>query len=225
MMLAGGLAACALPGATLAPAHDPLTPEEHNDLGVAYHARGEYALAAREFARALEARPGWTRGLVNLGDSRLAMGDVEGAIASYQRARVGHPTDPAILNNLAWALLHDPERWPEAGPLIEAALGQAPEPRGYYLDTLGMLRLRQGAATAALEAFRAALGDSGLVPAARALVRRHAGEALLRLGDPVGAERCFRAGGLGGLAGGPADAPGAGPDGANPDVGRGHTVC
>lgn len=217
VLLAGAVGGCAVPRP---PAQDPLTAEERNDLGVAYHARGDYAAAAREFTRALASRPEWTRALVNLADAQLALGDLARAIATYQRARAMRPRDPAILNNLAWALLHHPERWPEAGPLIEDALEQAPERPGYYLDTLGVLRLRQGAAADALAAFRAALSDPQLPAATRGLVRGHAGEALLHLGDLAGAERCFRAAGLGG-----------GPDGRAPagegsgEVGRRDPVC
>lgn len=174
-------------------AADGLSAEEHNDLGVAYHARGRYDLAAQAFQRALERRPGWTRALANLGDARLAAGDRDAAIAAYAAARASSPDDPAIANNLAWALLQHPERWREAEPLIREALRAAPEPRAYYLDTLGVLLLRQQRAGDALAAFRTALADPGLRdPATRALVLRHAGDALERLGDAAGAERCYR---------------------------------
>ena len=72
------------------------------------------------------------------------------------------PDDPGAANNLAWALLQDPVRWPEAEPIIEGALARRPEPRGYYLDTLGALLLRKGDGQGALDAFRAALADPAL---------------------------------------------------------------
>jgi len=101
------------------------------------------------------------------------------------------PDEPAAANNLAWALLQDPVRWPEAEPIIERALARRPEPRGYYLDTLGALRMRKGDTQEALDAFRAALADSALPGGpARALVLEHAAEALTRLGDTGGAARC-----------------------------------
>jgi tetratricopeptide (TPR) repeat protein len=172
---------------------EPLSAEEHHQLGLAYYTRGDAALAAREFGRALELRPGFTRALVNLGDARLALGDAPGAVQAYEAARRQRPDDPAIANNLAWALLQDERRWPEAEPLIRGALSQAPEPRGYYLDTLGALLLRQGAPGEALAVFRAALEDTALRdPHARALVLRHAAQALTRLGDSAGAARCDR---------------------------------
>jgi tetratricopeptide (TPR) repeat protein len=128
---------------------------------------------------------------VNLGDARLALGEVPGAIDAYQRATVVAPDDPAVANNLAWALLQDPTRWPEAEAIIERALARNPEPRGYYLDTLGALRLRQGDSQAALDAFHAALADQALEPGpTRALVLDHAAEAQARLGNEAAAARC-----------------------------------
>jgi tetratricopeptide (TPR) repeat protein len=175
------------------PVPDPLSADEHNDLGVAYYAQGEAARAAREFERALALRPGLVRARVNLGDARLALGDVDGAIAAYEQARAAAADDPAIANNLAWALLQHPRRWPEAEPLIRGALATAPEPRGYYLDTLGVFLLRRGDPQEALAAFQAALADPGLRDAGvRSLVLRHAAEALERMGETGAAERCAR---------------------------------
>jgi tetratricopeptide (TPR) repeat protein len=185
---------------------DPLGAAEHNDLGVAYHAAGQHALAAQEFERALAQRPGWGRAAANLGDARLALGDQRGAIASYEAALAAMPDDPAIANNLAWALLGDGDRWREAEPLVRRALARDPEPRGYYLDTLGVALLRRGAAPDAVAAFRAALGDPGLADrTTRAEVLRHAGAALRQAGQPRGATHCeaqaalVEAGRLGGL--------------------------
>jgi len=177
--------------ATAGPPRDSLTADEHNDLGVAYFERNEPRRALGEFERAVGLRPGWARALVNLGDARLAVGDVGGAIEAYGRAVAIAPDEPGAANNLAWALLQDPVRWPEAEPIIEGALARRPEPRGYYLDTLGALRLRKGDNQAALDAFRAALADGALPGGpARALVLEHAAEALARLGDPAGAAHC-----------------------------------
>jgi len=173
------------------PPRDPMTAEQRNDLGVAYFQRGEPRRALAEFERAAALRPGWARALVNVGDARLAVGDLPGAIDAYQRAVTAAPDDPGAANNLAWALLQDPARWPEAEPIIDGALAKRAEPRGYYLDTLGALRLRQGDNQAALDAFRAALADAALRDRrSRALVLEHAAEALARLGDPSGAAHC-----------------------------------
>jgi Flp pilus assembly protein TadD len=181
-----GMAACAL-----SPAPDPRSAEQHNDLGVAYFARGQYELAAREFGRAAARAPTWTRPLINLGDAELGRGETARAITAYEAARRLAPDDPAIANNLAWALLSDPSRHAEAESMMRAVLLTQPEPRGYYLDTLGAVLLRRGRPRDALEAFRAALQDQALRdPPTRALVLRHAGQALAALGDAGAASRC-----------------------------------
>jgi tetratricopeptide (TPR) repeat protein len=218
LLLAGCAAAPPRPMAVL-------SAEEHNDLGVAYYRQGEYAAAAQAFRRALDRRPGFTRALVNLGDAERARGAIDAAIVAYEAARVQRPDDPAIANNLAWALLQHPERWPEAEPLVRAALARDPEPRGYYLDTLGFALLRKGQPGEALDAFRAALADPGLHDAAtRALVVTHAGDALVQLGQGAAAQRCYRlAERLAEAphpAGGPADPP---PDFAK--VGGSDPLC
>jgi Tfp pilus assembly protein PilF len=181
----------ALAGCVAAAPSSPLTADEHNDLGVAYFERGDAHRAVSEFERAVVMRPDWARALVNLGDARLALGEREGAIEAYQRAVRIDPGDTAAANNLAWALLQDPARWPEAEAIIDEALAHHPEPRGYYLDTLGTLRLKKGDSQGALEAFRAALTDRALSRGAtRALVLEHLAEAHARLGDPQAAARC-----------------------------------
>jgi protein O-GlcNAc transferase len=211
------LGAC---GRLAAPARTPLTAEELHDLGLAHYARGDHVAAARAFRRAALLRPGWARPLVNLGDALLGAADVDGAIEAYERARAVEPDEPAILNNLAWALLQHESRFAEAEPLIRRALSRDPTPRGYYLDTLGLVLLKRGEPEPALEAFRAALRDPGVRDrGTRALVLGHVAEALQRLGDPEGAEACERAARA---LGGPAAPPAAQ---APEDVGPSEIVC
>lgn len=188
-----GVAVLLAAGCATVPASvpDPLSAEERNDLGVAHFARGDYARAVAELERALALRPRFHLALVNLGDARLGQGDVEGAIAAYEAAMRARPGDPPTANNLAWALLQHPRRWPEAEALVRAALARDPGPRGYYLDTLGLVLLRKGRPREALSAFREALGDRSLRdPRTRALALRHARDALRELGDAAGADRC-----------------------------------
>jgi tetratricopeptide (TPR) repeat protein len=168
-----------------------LTADQHNDRGVAYFERGDARRAAQEFERALALRPDWARALVNLGDARLALGEVRGAIEVYGRAVAVAPDDTGAANNLAWALLQDPVRWVEAEAVIRGALARQPEPRGYYLDTLGAALLKKGNGRGALDAFRGALADEALTDrATRALVLEHAAEAHASLGDHAAAARC-----------------------------------
>jgi tetratricopeptide (TPR) repeat protein len=189
--MAGAILLAAAGCVVAAPPRGRLTAEEHNDLGVTYFERGETRRAVEEFERALGLRPDWPRALVNLGDARLALGEVADAIEAYRRAVALAPEDPGAANNLAWALLQDPVRWPESEPVIQGALARRPEPRGYYLDTLGAVLLKKGDDRGALAAFREALADPGLTErSARALVLDHAADAHARLGDGAAAARC-----------------------------------
>jgi tetratricopeptide (TPR) repeat protein len=207
------------------PGGDPLSAEEHNDLGVAYFGRGDHGRAAREFERAVALRPGWGRALVNLGDARLAAGQVALAIEAYERAVEAEPGDPGAANNLAWALLQDEARWREAEAIIRGALAREPEPRGYYLDTLGAALLRRGDGRAALEAFRAALADPALEGGpARALVLEHVAQAHARLGDAAAAARCRALARAHASRAGDDRAP-APRAGASEDVGADASVC
>jgi tetratricopeptide (TPR) repeat protein len=172
-------------------AADPLTPEEHLDLGVAYYQTGAYDRAIAEFERATAVRSGWTRAWINLGDARLAAGDIGPAIQAYERAVALDPDDPGAANNLAWALLQDAGRWPEAEAIVRRALARRPDRQGYYLDTLGVALLRKGDTEGALAAFGSALQDPGLSDAAaRALVLEHAAAAYAGAGDQGAAARC-----------------------------------
>lgn len=173
---------------------DPLSAEEHNDLGVAYQARGELDLAIRQYQRALALRPGWSRPLLNLGNVYLEQGRIAEAIASYEQALAAAPDDPVVLNNLAWALLQHPTRWPEAEPLTRRALAQNPNPRPPYLDTLGMVSLKKGQTAQALAIFREALQDPALArdPRTRSRILLHAGDAHRALGNEEGAGGCYR---------------------------------
>ena len=97
MALALGLA---LTGCVAGAPSRTLTADQHNDLGVTHFERGEPRAAAREFERAVALRPDWARALVNLGDARLALGEVEGAILAYERAvraAAGHWARSAVV--------------------------------------------------------------------------------------------------------------------------------
>jgi tetratricopeptide (TPR) repeat protein len=129
--------------------------------------------------------------LQHLGDARRALGDIDGALDALEAAHRADPDDPAIANNLAWALLEHPARWPEAERLVRTALTRDPPRRAYYLDTLGMLLLRQARPGDALDAFRQALADPELSdPRAREAVGRHAADALRWLEAAGAGESC-----------------------------------
>jgi tetratricopeptide (TPR) repeat protein len=89
-------------------------------------------------------------------ESRIALGDLDGAAADLATVRERHPADAAYLNNLCWAAA-------QAGALLEqalrdcdAALALAPDDPG-MIDSRGRVLLQLGRTEDALAAYEAAL--------------------------------------------------------------------
>jgi Tfp pilus assembly protein PilF len=132
---------------------DPLSAEEHIELGVAYERNGEFDLAIREYERALRKDKRFFQARVNLGNVWLAKKEYGKASKEYRNALAIRPGDPEATNNLAWAAIHSGEQREEAEEKMEAVLSR-PENRSATLyDTLGVLRTRLGKLAAAEEAF------------------------------------------------------------------------
>lgn len=97
------ISACSVPRIVVL--SDPLTAEEHNDLGVAYEATGDWDRALAAYAAASRKDRGWDQPLINQGNVHAAMGDWAEAAASFRRALRRNPDNPEAMNNLAYALL------------------------------------------------------------------------------------------------------------------------
>jgi tetratricopeptide (TPR) repeat protein len=132
---------------------DPLSAEEHMELGVAYERNGEFDLAIREYERALRKEKGFFQARVNLGNVWLGKKEYEKARKEYRNALAIRPGDPEATNNLAWTAILSGEQREEAEERMEAVLSR-PENRSAILyDTIGVLRMRLGKLAAAEEAF------------------------------------------------------------------------
>lgn len=132
---------------------DPLSAEEHVELGVAYERNGEFDLAIREYERALRKEKEFFQARVNLGNVLLAKKEYGKARREYQKALTIRPGDSEATNNLAWTAILSGEHREEAVEKMEAVLSR-PENRSATLyDTLGVLRRRLGKLAAAEEAF------------------------------------------------------------------------
>ncbi|NLH99985.1 MAG: tetratricopeptide repeat protein [Chthonomonadales bacterium] len=88
-----------------------------------------------------------------LGSARQQLGDFDRAIESHLAARHLLPTDPAVLNNLAYAYseapnsidrLRDAERLAQEAIDIAAEKNASPSEMAAYLDTLGWAQLKLG---------------------------------------------------------------------------------
>ena len=148
-------------------AKDPLTAEEHNNLGVIYEREGKYDLAIREYKKASSADRNLVVPNVNLGNVYQKKGDTEESEKYYKKAlrKDGHNIEAA--NNLASLYIETSGDYGEAlDILLEATREQNPIPV-YALDTLGVLYFKTGniekAKASLLEACKSASGNEQLV--------------------------------------------------------------
>jgi len=113
---------------------DPLTPEEHLQLGLAYEKKGEADLALREYQLAAKKQP-----LAHyfLGNLYFEMKDYSRAEKEYRQAIKKSPDDPRAYNNLAWLYYTQDRKLDQAEDLARRAVDLAgPSENGPYRDTL-----------------------------------------------------------------------------------------
>ncbi len=128
---------CALPRIVVL--DDPLSAEEHVNLGVAYERKGELADAVEEYKKASKNLP---RAYLYMGNAYMQMSKPEEAEKSYKKVIKKGPDDPGsadAYNNLAWLYYTRGENLAEAENLALKALRLAPAKEN-YLDTLQKIR-------------------------------------------------------------------------------------
>jgi Flp pilus assembly protein TadD len=116
--------------------HDPLSANEHNDLGASYEARGQLDLAAHEYRAALHLDKHHRQARFNLGNVAAAQGQWRDAEKCYRRALRDSTTDADVMNNLAIALLRQGRNLDEAHELAERAVALGGERDSAYRATL-----------------------------------------------------------------------------------------
>ena len=124
------LAGCAMPKIVVF--NDPLTAQQHNDLGVAYEEKGDFGLAEKEFEKALKKNREWVIPYLNLGHLYYRQDKLDRAehiLREGLRAKGDHPD---LLNNLAWVLM-EKGRLEHARYLIDRAISI--EDKEEYRDT------------------------------------------------------------------------------------------
>lgn len=113
---------------------DPLSPEEHLDLGMAYEERGEYDLALKEYAAAADEFP---QAHHFMGNVYFMLKDYPAAEKSYKKAIKEMPDNPDPYNNLAWMYYVQKINLDEAERLARKAVSLAPaEKIEPFRDTL-----------------------------------------------------------------------------------------
>jgi cytochrome c-type biogenesis protein CcmH/NrfG len=137
--------------------HDPLTAEEHDNLGRIYESQGKFDLALEQYREALRKDKKHLPSLLLLGDLSYRTNDYSEAESAYTRALKLDPKNGDILNDLAWVYIRTEKNLDKAKELISEALTLNPAHRPYYLDTLGDVLLKLGNAAEAITALQEAV--------------------------------------------------------------------
>lgn len=111
---------------------DPLTPEEHISLGMAYEQKKEYDLAVKEYEAAAKKLK---TARLYLANARFLNHQPDKAEALYREVLRDDPNCADAYNNLAWVLYTQKRNLPEARALALKATTLNPQ-NEQYRDTL-----------------------------------------------------------------------------------------
>ena len=116
---------------------DPLTPEEHLNLGVSYEKNGEYDQAIKEYRSASEKLP---LAFLYLGNVYFIKKEWTEAERNYRKVIEQDPRNADAYNNLAWLYYTRGEKLKEAEDLALKAMELNPAKETIYRDTLERIR-------------------------------------------------------------------------------------
>ena len=126
---------CSLPRVIIL--KDPLTPEEHVNLGVSYEKQGDFDNAIREYNLAAKEHP---RAYFYLGNAYFQKKEWKRAEDCYRKAIRKEPDNADAFNNLAWLYYTRNENLDEAERLARKAIELNPAKEGIYKDTLDRIK-------------------------------------------------------------------------------------
>ena len=130
---------------------DPLTAEEHNNLGVAYESEKEYMLAVREYKKASAMDKTLVTPLVNLGNVYYKQGKFKKAKKYYLKVLGKDSKNIEAANNLGNVYLRIGKEYKKGIDYLIVALPPPEIAPGYALDTLAMLYAADGSKEKAAE--------------------------------------------------------------------------
>jgi tetratricopeptide (TPR) repeat protein len=116
---------------------DPLSPEEHLNLGVAYEQSREYDSALKEFEKASKKL---TIAYLYMGNIHFLRNEYEDAEFYYKKMIEIDPKNADAYNNLAWLYYAKRENLQEAEGLALKAIDLNPLKKDIYEDTLLKIR-------------------------------------------------------------------------------------
>lgn len=123
---------------------DPLTAEEHNNLGVAYEKEGKYELALREYNKALNKDSSLITPLVNMGNVYFKQGKYKEAEKCYLKALKKDERNIEAANNLASLYITLGKDYEKGLEYLTKATVSPESAPAYALDTLGVLYFKLG---------------------------------------------------------------------------------
>ena len=132
VVLAGG---CTMPRIMVL--SDPLSAEEHLQLGIAYEQKGEFDNAIREYEAAEKKTP---RAYYYLGNAYFQKRDFDKAESYYKKAINKEASNADAYNNLAWLYYVQGKHLVEAEGLVLKAMDLNPAKKDTYKDTLERIR-------------------------------------------------------------------------------------
>lgn len=110
---------------------DPLTPEEHINLGLSYEKNGEHDAALKEYEKAVKKMP---IGYFYMGNMYFQRGMIKKAEKAYKQA-IEKTGDPRAYNNLAWLYYTSDGNLEEAEEFARKAVEMSPDNQD-FTDTL-----------------------------------------------------------------------------------------
>jgi tetratricopeptide (TPR) repeat protein len=133
------LSGCAMPKIIIL--DDPLSPEEHINLGVAYEKQGDIDNALKEYRLASKKLP---LAYLYMGNIYFQKNDLDEAESAYKKAIKKAPDNSDAYNNLAWLYYTKKENLAEAEYLALKAIELNPSKKEIYQDTLEKIRGARG---------------------------------------------------------------------------------
>jgi len=127
------LCSCSLPRILVL--NDPLTPQEHINLGVTYERSGELDEALKEYEKASRTLP---VAYLYMGNVLFQKKEFAKAEEHYREA-IDRTGDPGAYNNLAWLYYSTDKNLDEAEKLARKAVELAPDKKEFK-DTLQKIR-------------------------------------------------------------------------------------
>ncbi|MBI4689901.1 MAG: tetratricopeptide repeat protein [Nitrospirae bacterium] len=129
------LSSCSLPRIIVL--EDPLSPEEHINLGVAYEKKGELDNALKEYKEASKKLPA---AYLYIGNIYFQEKRFDEAELYYKKAIKKDSQNAAAYNNLAWLYYTKKENLDDAVTLVLKAMELNPSRKDVYQDTLEKIR-------------------------------------------------------------------------------------